>query len=277
MDSDMVESLESTGFIKCKFGLKVLAGIENFFMRRASGVLTVCESLTKKAQAIVTGIPIYQLEDFPVDSSSLVDAAYVEKLRSEFGVTGKRILGYTGNFRSCQGVDLLIEAFAVFKKKDPSSADVVLLMVGGDGKYKDMAAALGISDSVIFTGPRPLSEMGNVMALSEALTSPRSEGENTPLKIYSYMAANRPIVATRRRTHTQVLDDTNAYLGEPTADDFAAQISRAFRAGADEERRRLAQAAKDLVESRYSAASFKRRLGELYQEVLGASSKGRGF
>jgi len=54
------------------------------------------------------------------------------------------------------------------------------------------------------------------------LVSPRSSGTNTPLKIYQYLRAGRPIVATRLLTHTQVLSDQTAILTPATAVDFAA-------------------------------------------------------
>ena len=45
--------------------------------------------------------------------------------------------------------------------------------------------------------------------------SPRLKGLNTPMKIYSYLDSGSAVLATRLRTHTQVLDDELAYLVEP--------------------------------------------------------------
>ena len=53
------------------------------------------------------------------------------------------------------------------------------------------------------------------------LTSPRSKGTNTPLKIYQYLRSGKPIVATRLLTHTQVLDDDTAMLTAPDPQAFA--------------------------------------------------------
>ena len=47
------------------------------------------------------------------------------------------------------------------------------------------------------------------------LVSPRLKGLNTPMKIYSYLDSGSAVLATRLRTHTQVLDDGIAYLVEP--------------------------------------------------------------
>ena len=70
--------------------------------------------------------------------------------------------------------------------------------------------------------------MPKYLDAASALVSPRSSGTNTPLKIYQYLRSGRPIVATRLRTHTQVLDDDSAVLVDPTADAFADGILRAL-------------------------------------------------
>ena len=49
-------------------------------------------------------------------------------------------------------------------------------------------------------------EIPQYLEAADVLVSPRSRGKNTPLKIYQYLRAGRPIVATNLLTHTQVLD-----------------------------------------------------------------------
>jgi glycosyltransferase involved in cell wall biosynthesis len=46
------------------------------------------------------------------------------------------------------------------------------------------------------------------------------------LKIYQYLRAGRPIVATHLRTHTQVLTDDVALLTAPTPEAFGAGLVR---------------------------------------------------
>ena len=60
---------------------------------------------------------------------------------------------------------------------------------------------------------------------------------NTPFKVYTYLASGKPLVATRIPTHTQLLDDTLAFLVEPTPAGLAAGIRDALaRAGRGRER-----------------------------------------
>jgi glycosyltransferase involved in cell wall biosynthesis len=103
-------------------------------------------------------------------------------------------------------------------------------MVGGDptqiARGRAAVGALGIDHAVIFTGQRPSEEIPAYLDAADVLVSPRSTGTNTPLKIYQYLRSGRPIVATRLRTHTQVLSDAVSFLADPTPAAFAAAIAR---------------------------------------------------
>ena len=74
---------------------------------------------------------------------------------------------------------------------------------------------------MIFTGYQKARESRRFSRL--LISSPRlaSAGTNTPLKIYSYLRAGKPIVATDLLTHTQVLDREVAILVRPEPGAFA--------------------------------------------------------
>jgi glycosyltransferase involved in cell wall biosynthesis len=92
--------------------------------------------------------------------------------------------------------------------------------------------------------------MALYLSAGDILVSPRSSGTNTPLKIYSYLRAGKPIVATRLLTHTQVLNDDVAVLTEPHPEAFAEGILTLMR---DPDRaRRLGRNARRLSEESYS-------------------------
>jgi glycosyltransferase involved in cell wall biosynthesis len=91
-------------------------------------------------------------------------------------------------------------------------------------------------------------------------------GQNTPMKIYSYLHAGKAILATRIRSHTQVLDDRCAHLVEPHARAIADGIDRlcadeALRASLAEGA--LAQAARNC-----SPESYRKRLLSAYQRAM---------
>ena len=112
-----------------------------------------------------------------------------------------------------QGIDLLLEsAKHVFKYHEK----VRYVLVGGQPEQverkQEFAKLLGIDKITHFLGQQPVEDMPLYMQLADILVSPRNDGKNTPLKIYSYLKSGKPIVATNILTHTQVLNDEVAVL-----------------------------------------------------------------
>jgi glycosyltransferase involved in cell wall biosynthesis len=100
------------------------------------------------------------------------------------------------------------------------------------------------------------------------VASPRITGANTPFKVYTYLASGRPIVATRILSHTQVLDDSVAWLVEPTPEALAAGI-RSVLADPGEARRRAARGLA-LVAREYSEARHAEKVAAAYAAIADA-------
>jgi glycosyltransferase involved in cell wall biosynthesis len=143
-----------------------------------------------------------------------------------------------------------------------------LVMVGGEPAQVDEARKvverLGLSDAVMFTGQRPAEEVPAYLDAATALVSPRASGTNTPLKIYQYLRSGRPIVATRLRTHTQVLNDDVAILTPATSAGLAEGLLKAISdpAAAD-----MGTRARILADTKYSDEVFLEKTRRAY-EVL---------
>jgi glycosyltransferase involved in cell wall biosynthesis len=269
LDSLISDQLRYSGAIRNPWLLRAVRALEALALRRSAAAITVCRSLTDAARALCPGARIFQIEDAPLDESLReADLARVEALRDELGLRGRPIAVYTGNLEAYQGVELLIDAI---ERLAAARSDAACVLVGGDSAsvaaFRERIRARGLERHVLAVGARPASEMPEWMALGDLLVSPRCEGGNTPLKLYTYMHAARPIVATALPTHTQVLDTSCAVLCEPNAEAMAAALDRVFRAG--EALRPLAAAARARVELEFSPAAFARKLLAVYAELLG--------
>ena len=99
------------------------------------------------------------------------------------------------------------------------------------------------------------------------------KGENTPFKIYTYLASGKPIVATRIPTHTQLLDDSLAFLVEPSADAVAAGLRQAL--DHKDEARARAERGLALVEREYSSERYREKVARAYSWIERAVSGGR--
>jgi len=173
------------------------------------------------------------------------------------------VVVYTGTFEHNQGLDLLIQGATEVVTEFPL---VVYVLVGGRPDQlealRSLAAQQGVDRHFLFPGTQPLEEVPVFLEVADVLVSPRSQGTNTPLKIYSYLASGKPIVATDLETHRQVLDDQSAALVPPSAAGLAQGIRALLR---DESlRESLGQRARQLVEEKYSYRSYLAKTQEVY-------------
>jgi glycosyltransferase involved in cell wall biosynthesis len=105
------------------------------------------------------------------------------------------------------------------------------------------------------------------LAMADVVVSPRSYGENLPLKIFDYLAAGKAIVATDIPAHRSVLDEGRALLTGPWSPDLARGIVRLLR---DRElAATLAAAALAYSKEQFGWFSFVHSVREIYSEVDG--------
>src|SRR5262249_29775509 len=164
-----------------------------------------------------------------------------------------------------QGLALLLEAAARVERAQ-------FLFMGGERSEVEglRARALwtGAGERCVFAGKRPPGELPLFLSLADVVVSPRSRGENTPFKVYTYMASGRPLVATRIPTHTQLLDDTTALLVEPTPEGLARGIADTL-ANPVAARRRAA-AARAVIDREYSPARYAEKVKTAYTAIAQA-------
>ena len=236
--------------------------VEETAVRSSLGVLAVCPALVDKARRHAQGKLVACVEDSTLLGPELSE---VESLRPDFGPRNPLFL-YVGNLERYQGVDLLLESFAEALGEIPEAR---LAIIGGNRgdvrRYQQRVVTLGLKDKVQFLGPRPLADLGAYLAQADVLVSPRLTGNNTPMKIYSYLDSGVPILATRLPTHTQVLDDTIACLAPAKPFEFGKAMAQL---ALDRPRRaRLAFRARERVQRDYTPEAAERKLRDFYGSV----------
>lgn len=273
MDSHISDQLRFSGFLRSPRLLSWIQGIERLTMKRADWVVTVGSVLSDTVRRAAPGSNVLQLADAPAEAEYHQDAEGAARLREQIALPEGPCCVYTGNLEPYQGIDLLIRAAGVLQKK---KREVNYVLAGGNDEqialYRELAVKERVADRFFFTGPRPESDMPAFMTLADLLVSPRTQGTNPPMKMYSYMQTDRPLVATRISTHTQVLTDQTAVLTEATPEAFAVGIEKIL--DDPEYGRSIASAATDLANQEFSLASFKRRVREMYQQVEAARNAG---
>jgi glycosyltransferase involved in cell wall biosynthesis len=143
---------------------------------------------------------------------------------------------HSGHMYAGRGIDLLLEVAAAMPETQ-------LVLVGGAAEdvtaVRAEVAQRGLGN-VHVAGHRPVAEVprylaaGDVLVMSYTSATVTSDRKTrsiefaSPMKAFEYMAAGRPIVATRFPGVCEVLvDDRNAFLVEP---DSAAELRRGIEA-----------------------------------------------
>jgi glycosyltransferase involved in cell wall biosynthesis len=156
------------------------------------------------------------------------------------------VVGYVGHLYPWKGPHLLLQALSGLE-------NVRAIIVGGHPAERDLqrlhqqAHTLGLTARVTFTGYVDRGRIPDLLAAMDVLvlphtSTPISERYASPLKLFEYMAAGRPIVASDLASIREVLTDEAAVLvapGDPatlaagirrTLDDWDAAGRRARRA-----------------------------------------------
>ncbi len=201
-------------------------------------------------------------------------AEEVAALRAELSILAScPVVVYCGTFENYQGLADLLAAIPLVRAELP---EVVFVLVGNEGTQGEKLLArapwLLQAGAVRLIDRQPRARVPAFLALADVLVSPRAYGGNLPLKIFDYLAAGRPIVATDIPTHRTLLDETRAVLVRPEPREIARAVTTLFR---DPDRAaRLAAAASAYAESTLGWETFVRWVDELYAE-LGAISHRR--
>ncbi len=260
MDSSMTtQILDKATFLRPLE--RVLRWLESLPMRHATLVVPVCDALADDvAKYRSTGIHV--LKDVSLADTGSEQPASVIDIRQTYQVKGKMFM-YIGNLESYQGIDLMLDAFALYC---PEYVESRLIIIGGEQedieRYQFKCQQLSIQQSVVFMGKQPVAQIGQFMSQADILLSPRTQGVNTPMKVYSYLDSGVVLLATDLPTHTQVADSTTAYLCAADEKSFAAGMETLSM---DVDLcKELAENAKKLIAREHSYPVFRSRLYDIY-------------
>lgn len=189
--------------------------------RSAAGFVTISHALalhlTEEHGVLPERITI---EPCAVDTAWLSQRTLSkEEARRRLGLppNGAPIIAYCGRIDTSRGVDVLLDATRNFAERG-----WICLVVGGtaDDALK-LPGVREIPSSVHFAGRVPPSRVREYLAAADVLVAPQPRRSHydvgsSPLKLFEYMAADRPILTTRVPAVQEILrDGQEAVLVEP--------------------------------------------------------------
>ena len=268
MDSSLAEQLVDA-YPGLQFAFSTLRRCEALAVRHSMGVLTVCAALEDVAHGHAPGKPVGRVEDTTLlapDGSPSGNGQGVDSPLPASVGNHSPVVMYVGNLEHYQGIGLLLDGFQHTLGRVPAAH---LVIVGGLAqdieRYRRRAQQLGITAQVHFLGPRPVTSLDALLRRADVLVSPRLKGLNTPMKIYSYLDSGTAVLATRLRTHTQVLDDRMAYLVPPDPEALGEGLAHLLNDPGL--RSRLATEAKAYVQQEFTPEAAHRKLTSFYTMI----------
>ena len=182
---------------------------------RAEGYVTITATLAQELERRLGPRPAGNVVVVP-------DGARVDPDRSfDWEGPGRPpVVTYAGHLYPWKGVDVLIEALALLP-------DVRGRIVGGHpgesdlARVRALAAARRVADRVELTGLVPQPEVDRFLGAADVLVLPNratavSAHYTSPLKLFEYLAAGRPIIASALPALEEILHaDENALLVPP--------------------------------------------------------------
>ncbi len=272
---DMQSSLPEQLAGRRPFGLRpvqrLLRASERWLLRRADFVASSA-GLAARVQSCAPGTPV---REWPYAGDASAPAAgVIAGLRRRHGISpAAPVIVYTGSFAPYQGLPELIGAIPAVHER---AGDAVFVLVGGDagadGGVRELASSMRLNGGLRVVPRVPRAQIRGYLAMADVLVSPRAYGRNLPLKIFDYLAAGRPIVASDLPVHRAVLDTNRALLVPHSPEGFAGAIIRLI--DSPHLAAELAAGAAEYAAAHLGELAFTQMVAETYEQLCAAPAAG---
>lgn len=175
---------------------KLLKALRNQTLRQAKMNIAIGELMAERLKT--EGIPADKITVIHnwADEEQLHPIAHDQNpLRTEWGLQGKFVVGYSGNLGRSHDFATILEAAAALKDK----TDIVFLLIGGGAQLPNVqkeCADKGLTN-VMFKPYQPREKLSESLSVADVhLISLKPELESliVPSKFYGILAVGRPVI-----------------------------------------------------------------------------------
>jgi colanic acid biosynthesis glycosyl transferase WcaI len=269
-------------------GERVIAAaswLERTTYRRADAVTVLSEDLAENVSAKLAGSgraaargarKVRVIPNF-VDTRGIVPGPTDNAYRAEYGLTGKRVVMYAGNVGLSQSLDLLLDAAVALRHE----TDVVFVINGGGAARPELERAARGMENVRFVDMQPKARLPEVLAAGDLHVIPLKRGlarSSVPSKMYSVLAAARPIVASVDPGTEVARTVERAGAGLAVPPDDAEAFTKAISSLLDrpDDAVAMGRSGRAFVESWASPQVVARSYEALFEELRAGRSNARG-
>ena len=267
MHSVLSKQLTNFSFGNKPIFVRIFKFLERTVLKTCNAVITVGPDLEQYVKSVSANIRVVMIENIALHAyQTPVEPEVVEELKKKHQLEGRLLIVYTGTYERYQGLDMALKCVNPVRQRYPT---VKFVFVGAKvqqaREWTEKAAKWGLADHTLFLDVVPPEDSMIYLACASVLISPRLDGTSTPLKIYSYLHAEKPIIATRITSHTQVLTDDTALLVEPNKQAFAEGILRVL--DEPELAERLGKNAHKLAQGKFGRQDYITKVDQIYKTL----------
>lgn len=246
-----------SGILRNPAGIRFARALEKWVYGLADAIAVISDGFARNLRA--KGVPEAKLAVLPnwVDTEFLKPGPKDNPVSRRRGLDGKFVVMYSGtiSISSSRALERALEAAALLA----GDREIVFVIVG-EGLKKDSlrqkAAALGLGNAV-FLPFVPYPELPALLAASDVLLVPLDRDKSdisVPSKLYSFMAAGRPILglASPDSEVAVLLRENDCGLAASPDDPEAIVAAVRTLKGAAERRRVLGANAREYVVRRFA-------------------------
>ncbi len=237
--------------------LTALVGrIESYLVGKYDAVICIHKSVKN----VLLKNNIKNRKIYVIHNSIISDNAIIDNTRTDKPFT----ILYAGTFVEVQNLSLIYKASEIL-----NNSQIKFLIVGGtepEIKQEQDRLLSYRTSQVEFIQRKTQEELMPFFVEADIVVSPRVYGHDTPMKLFDYLSKGKCILATNRPIHTEVLNNTNSYLFEPTPEKLAEAIL--FLKNNPDVRRKLGEKAKADFEANYSFDMMKKKYKTLFDEIF---------
>ncbi|MGZ4681176.1 MAG: glycosyltransferase family 4 protein, partial [Acidimicrobiales bacterium] len=270
-------------------GKRVIAAaswLERATYRRSDAVTVLSDDLADNVRAKITrglngavaelqAAKVRVIPNF-IDTDWITPGPAENGYRAEYGLTGKQVVMYAGNVGLSQSLELVLAA-AVALREDH---DVVFVINGGGAARGDLERRAQGLDNVRFVDMQPKERLPEVLAAGDLHVVPLKRGlawSSVPSKLYSRLAAGRPIVASVDLgtvvARPVVLAGAGLAVGPDDPEAFTKAIRRLL--DAPDEAAAMGSAGRTFVERWASPSAVASAYDDLFTELRDRGGRGR--
>ena len=271
MHSVLSKQLTNFNYGNKSIFVKIFEILERLVLKSSKAVITVGPDIERYVKSVSKNIRVVMIENIALHAyQTPVQPEEVKRLKKSIKIDDRLPIVYTGTYERYQGLDMALNCVDIIRNEYPN---VVFIVVGAKvqqvKEWTEKAEKMGLGNNTLFLDVVSPEESMVFLALASVLISPRLDGTSTPLKIYSYLHAEKPIVATNITSHTQVLTNDTALLVEPNEKAFAEGILKIL--SDSELAERLGKNAYQLAQNKFGRQDYISKVSQIYNTLISES------